>query len=173
MAALSPDNTPRFRVHYTSLGQGHVQEYRSHVSPAALGVIADDMWGALTTAVATTVIDQVTFAASGSNVFNAVTTGIEGNSYGAPGVGDESIGWFYSFIGRSSGGRRLRLYFFGARALATDYRFIPGESGVIDAAVVVLQTVGSDLRCIDDIVPTWKTYANAGVNRYWQKALRP
>jgi hypothetical protein len=59
------------------------------------------------------VIDEVQFAASGSNIFNPVVTGIEGNSYGSGGVSAPNAAFFLSFVGRTSGGRRARLFVFG------------------------------------------------------------
>lgn len=173
MAPLSPSNTPRFRVFYTNVAQQHVQEYRSHVSPSALGTLVDGFWTALAGGISATTIDEVQWAPTGSNIFNPVTTGIEGNAYGSGSGVAGGDAWYYSFIGRSSGGRRLRLYFFGGVSTANDYRFVAGEDALIDAVIAALQAAGSDLRCIDDLAPVWKSYANAGVSAYWQKRDRP
>lgn len=173
MAPLPPNGTARFRVFYTNVGKQHTLEIRSGASPLAVGLIADDLFTHLTPLIAPTVIDTVQFAANGSNVFNPVTTGIEGNTYGGGFGSAHNAAWFISFIGRTSGGRRCRLYVFGALTLAVDYRYIAGESADIDAAIASLVAVGDDILGIDGLMPIWKSYANGGANSYWQKQLRP
>jgi len=148
-------------------------ELRSLVSPSALGTIVDDFLTALATKIYGLTIDVVDFAASGSNVFNPVTTGIEGNVYGSGAGGTVAVPSYYNFIARSSGGRRLRMAVFGAVIAGADYRFIAGEDADLDAALAVLVAAGSSLKCIDGLTPVWKTYINAGFNSYWQRAVRP
>jgi hypothetical protein len=173
MAPLAPSNTPRFRVFYTVIGKQHSFEMRSHASPSTIGTIIDGLFTALSTGLYATTLDYVTYATTGSDVFNIVTTGAEGNTYGS-GAGDtQHVPWYVNFIGRSSGGRRVRLAVFGIITMFTDFRSIAGESTEIDDAIDVLQTAGSALVAIDDLQPTWKNYANAGVNAHWQRALRP
>ena len=172
MAPLSPDGTPRFRVRYFAVGFHHTLELRSHISPGAVGVILNDFFTALGGAIRQTTLEDVSFAPEASSVFNPVTTGIEGNIYGT-GAGDPSeTAWFYGFVGRTSGGRRARLFVYGAGNQGHDYRFIPGESPALTAARDVLAAAGTDLRAIDDLTPTWKTYINAGTARHWVKRLR-
>lgn len=175
MAPLPPNNTPRFRIKYTNVSHQHSMEVRSHLSPSALGTLIDDFFTALDTAIFSTVIDSVEFAADGSDIFNPVTSGIEGNVYTGFGSGTVpgEAAQYISFIGRSSGGRRVRLYVFGVTTTGDDFRFPAGEVADVDAARAVLVAAGDSLRCIDDLQPVWKTYANGGVNAHWQKALRP
>jgi hypothetical protein len=173
MAPLPPSNTPRFKVLYTTSFRQHAMEFRSHVSPSALGVIADDFFSAIGNAATATVIDEVQFAADGSDIFNSVTTGIEGNTYGT-GAGElATTAWYFGWVGRSADGRRVRIYRFGAASLGVDYRFGRLESTALDAATDVLIAAGSDLVTIGDLVPVWKLYVNAGSNAHWQKAVRP
>jgi hypothetical protein len=173
MAPLPPNGTPRFRVNYTNVSRQHTLEIRSGSSPSAIGTFVDDLFTALVPILYPTVIDNVVFAASGSNVFNAVTTGIEGNTYGGGSPFQQNAAWFISFIGRTSGGRRARMYVFGVTMLAVDYRYVAGEQVAVDAAISVINAFGSNLQGIDGLVPIWKSYANGGVNSYWQKHLRP
>jgi hypothetical protein len=175
MAPLPANNTERFKVFYTAGGHQHTQEIRTDgISPAALGTSLDAYYTALGTIIYTTTIDQVQYASSGSNIFNAVTTGIEGNTYGSgtPAVAGENA-YYYDFVGRSSGGRRVRFGQFGAKGLGGDYRFVAGESAELDAALVYLDATPNTWLAIDGIPPVWKTYVNAGANAYWQRALRP
>lgn len=173
MAPLPPNSTARFRIFYTGIGVQHSVEIRSGASPSAVGTIVDDLLTAIDGALQALVIDEVQFAANGSDVFNAVTTGIEGNPYGTGGGITSQAANYYNFIGRSSGGRRVRLALFGANSQAGDYRFVAGENSALDAARAVLVAAAGDILAIDGLTPTWKTYINAGVNAHWQRALRP
>jgi hypothetical protein len=173
MAPLPPSNTPRFKVFYTNCGRQHTMQFRSHLSPAALGTLVDGFFDTVTASVTATSIDEVQFAADGSDIFNAVTTGIEGNTYGT-GAGSPAEGaTFWSWIGRSSDGRRLRLYLFGTVGMAQDYRWMAGEAAVLDAARDYLAAAGDDIVTIGDLAPVWKTYINAGVNAHLQQVIRP
>jgi hypothetical protein len=175
MSALPPSNTERFKVRYTNQTKQHACVVRTHsVSPGAFGGDFDALMTALTSILPSTVIDLVEYAASGSNIFNPVTTGIEGNAYGSGGGAVIGAAEYLGFVGRSTGGHKARLYVFGINALASnDYRFVAGEVAAIDNAIGLLNAATTVYLAIDGVKPTWKSYANAGVNAHWQKAIRP
>lgn len=173
MAPLPIDNTPRFKVFYTNCSVQHVMDIRSPDSPFAFGLNVDDLLNALLTVLTPTVIDEVQWAPSGSNIFNNVVTGIEGNTYGAGAISTLYPAFYTNFVGRSTGGRRVRLAVFGTTNIAQDYRFVAGENAAIDAAIAALQVAANHFTAIDGLKPVWKTYANAGLNAYWQRKLRP
>ena len=173
MAPLSPDNTPRFRVHYTVSGHQHDFQLRSHDSPSFIGGFLTNFLGALTGLTFASVLDFVDFATAGSSVYNPVTTGVEGMTWGVGPGSTIQVPEFVNFIGRTSGGRRVRVAVFGMGVDSVDYRWQAGENAGIDNAIAELVTMGSHLRGIDDLTPIWKSYANAGFNAYWQKAVRP
>jgi len=133
----------------------------------------DVLFTALSPILYATTVDKVEYAPSGSSIFNPVTSGIEGNTYGS-GAGSTAVApYFYGFIGRSSGGRRVRFDIFGSTILGLDYRFQPGEDANIDGAVLVPQASALDFLAIDGIKPTWYSYVNGGVNAYYQRKNRP
>lgn len=175
MAPLPPNSTERYKVFYTVGGIQHTQQIRTDgISPSALGASLTAYYTALGGTIYDTVIDQVQFAASGSNVFNAVSTGVEGDHFGS---GEHSVpgenAYYYDFIGRSTGGRRTRFAQFGAKALGEDYRFASDEDDALDAALVFIDATPGTWLAIDGIAPVWKSYINAGVNAYWQRQIRP
>jgi hypothetical protein len=173
MAPLNPNNTPRFKVFYTNVGQQHVSQVRGTSSPSSLGSQFDVLMTALSPILYATTIDKVEYAPSGSNIFNIVTSGIEGNTYGS-GAGSTAVApYFIDFIGRSTGGRRVRMSVFGVTILGLDYKFQPGEDANVDAAILVPQASALDWLAIDGIKPTWYSYADAGVNAYYQRKNRP
>ena len=173
MAPLPPDSTPRYRVHYTTIGKQHSFEIRSHDSPSFIGTFISDFLTALGPVMYASAIDFVDFAADNSSVFNSVTTGAEALTWGSGAGSVLEIPQFINFIGRTSGGRRVRLAVFGVGVSSVDYRFLNTENADVDAARAVLVAAGGLLRGIDDLTPVWKTYANTGFNAYWQKAVRP
>jgi hypothetical protein len=173
MAPLPPNSTARFKVFYTSVGEQHTLQVRSADSPAAVGLNVDDLFTALSPKLFATVIDEVQFAASGSNVFNSVTTGIEGNTYGTGAGSITNVPLYIDFVGRSADGRRVRASVFGANDTGTDFRYVAGESAAIDAAVAALQAPANHWLTIGGLEPVWKNYANGGFNAYWQRAVRP
>lgn len=173
MAPLLPSNTPRFRVHYTSMGNAHTMQFRSHASPATFGSFVDGFLARLDPAIAPLTIDSVDFAPDGSDIFNPVTSGIEANTYGTSGTVPEMAAWAFTFVGRTSGGRRVRVAVFGADSLGDNYRFNPAESAVVDDARDFLAANPSFALGIDDIAAVWKAYVNVQVNDHWVKNLRP
>lgn len=127
----------------------------------------------MSTAIYTLVVNETEWAPAGSNVFNPVVTGTEGDSFGSGTPTGDVRAWAVNFIGRSASGRRVRLMVFSPTLLGGDYRFNPGEAGFFDAARNVLNSAGSTIQTIDGQTPVWKTYINALANAYWQKELRP
>ena len=172
MAPLPPNNTARFRFFYTTLGFQHSLQVRSNASPAALGAIIGGYFDTFNLACEDIAVDFVDWAPAGSDIFNPVVTGIEGTVYpGGPGIAEQAP-WTYSFVGRTSGGRRVRFTQFGALFLGGDYRFEPGFSAPLDNVRAVLVAAGSNILGIDGIAPVWRAYANAGVNDHYMKRLR-
>jgi hypothetical protein len=173
MAALAPSATPRFKCLYTQLSHQHEAQIRSTQSPSVVGVVFDALFSVLTGAVASLTIDEVQFAPSGSDIFNPVTTGIEGNTYGISGHPASDVATYWGLVGRTAGGKRCRFYIFGMGGMGVDYRYGPGENTAADSFYSTMQSQGTKVIAIDGLVPVWKSYVNAGVNRLWIKNLRP
>jgi hypothetical protein len=173
MAPLPPNNTPRFKIHYTNSSVQHTMQVRWGGSPSALSAAFTGILGGLTSLYAASVVDLVEFAAAGSNIFNSVVSGLEAFAWGSGPGNPLTASQYINFIGRSTGGRRVRLAIFGTTTEANDFRFGVGESVAIDNTVAVLNDPGQPFQAIDGLHPIWKGYANAGQNAYWQKELRP
>lgn len=172
MAPLPPSSTPRFKLLYTNLGIQHSLQIRSHESPATVGAMYDALFDAVGGAIADTTFDSVEFAADGSDIFNPVVTGVEGNTYGISGHPLSDAATFWSVVGRTTGARRVRLYIYGMGGMGVDYRYSAGENPTADGVITVVSGFGSDIVGIDDVAPVFKNYVNAGVNAHLQRALR-
>lgn len=174
MAPLNPNNTERYKVFYTNSGHQHTTQVRTDsVSPSSFGAEFDLLMQSISGDLTATVIDEVQFAASGSDIFNAVASGIEGNTYGSGAGDDRTASQYADFVGRSTGGRRVRLAIFGLVNTSLDNRFVAGESAAFDAAVALLNATTPQYLAIDGIKGVWKTYTNTGFNAHWQRAVRP
>ena len=173
MAPLPPNNTPVYEVFYTTVGHQHSAQVRTGViSPVTLGAELDALWAGLSPILKPTTIDLVTFRPAGSTVSNPVVTGIEGNTYGTGAAPVTYVPAYYDFIGRSSGGRRVRFTVFGAALDGANYRFSAGEDVHIDSTITLLNASTQAWYAIDGIKPTWYSYANAGYNSYWTRQVR-
>jgi hypothetical protein len=143
------------------------------MSPASFGVFITLLVDTLDPLMFASTIDDVEWAASGSNVFNPVVTGAEGHGYGTGAGTVTEIPEYIDFVGRTPGGKRVRAAFFGLGISAVDYRFQAGENADVDAAIAVLVGSSASLLGIDGLNPVWKSYANQGFNAYWQREVRP
>lgn len=174
LTPLPPSNTARYKLYYTFAGVQHVVQVRAigaH-SPASFGTFMDGIFTSLNTALWALSVIKVEFAAVGSDVFNLVTTGIEGNAYGSGTPVGLLVPQFIAFQGRSSGGRKVRMSIYGIKPEENDYRFEPGDSAAVDAAISALAASSNFGASIDGLDPTWYLYANTGFNAYWQRKQR-
>lgn len=112
-------------------------------------------------------------ALKGSNVSNPVAgwTDIVGTSAAA--FTGEVWPRYFSYVGRSVDGSRIRLSVYGANfSVDADYRVLPGDVAAIGAGLAVLQTLPATFVTISSGAPIWKAYANAGYNAYHQRKRR-
>ena len=174
MASLPADNTARYKVFYDYAGHTHVTQVRAagvH-SPSSFGTWFDGLMQLLSPVLWAVGIVRVEFAPSGSNIFNPVTTGIEGNTYGSGTPVGLLAPQFVSFQGRSSGGHKWRLSIYGIKPEENDFRFELGDNGDVDNAVSYVQSASSFGKAIDGVSPVVYSYANTGFNAYWQRKVR-
>lgn len=175
MTPLPEESTARYIVHYTSVGNEHVQQWRvgSPISPTTFQTFLISFWDALDAVLLSATITGVGFIADGSTIENPVVMGtFVGSSYGS-GTGSNIQGTgFLDFVGRSSGGKRIRVATFSPNLVDESFRLHIDENTHIATAHVVLSTNTVDLVAIDGIAPVWKPYANWGYNAHWQRARR-
>jgi hypothetical protein len=173
MAPVAPSNTARFRFNYTCVATQHSVQVRTGASPAAISGFMNAYFTAFAGSIFGITLDNVEFAAVGSDIFNLITSGLEGNTYGVGAGSVEDIPRAYTFIGRSPGGKRVRMVQFGAKNVSSNYRVTSGEQVDIDAVLALLQGLPTHLLAIDGLVPVWKSYANVKEYDHWVEAVRP
>lgn len=180
MAPLPPNSTGRVFVDYTANGREHTVQFRYSGAGAPDTSFLeglDDVFIEMNPYMPSdwTFLGW-RYVADG----NVVSVDLPGgptafNGAGVPVVGEAPA--FLSFIGRSLGGRRLRVYFLGTSASPADdggdfadYRVDFTESpGLLD---VVNAMTAAGVVAIDGGPPAWKNYANLGYNAYWQRKVR-
>lgn len=174
MAPLPPNNTIRFFVDYSQAFGPHTAVIRTNglASPANIGTLVDAILTSLGPLIMATTIDVVRFAAAGSNISNPVTTGIEGNTYGAGSGSTFTAATSLNFVGRSSGGRRCRFELFGYESSVSDFRVTEAESTEVTAALATIRGAANSFLAIDNVKPVWYPYANVSINAYWQRKYR-
>jgi hypothetical protein len=173
MAPLPPSNTARYRFHYTTIGQAHTVQVRATSSPSSIAGFFNAYMLAFGSDIFQTTLDFVEWAPNGSDIFNPVSTVYDGTSYGAGFGNVVDVPRAYTFIGRTPGGRRVRMAQFGAKFDGSNYRFTAGENAQIDAVIALLNAPGSQLLGIDGLLPNWKSYADVQLNDHWITEVRP
>lgn len=175
MAPISPDNTYRWWVDYTSCGEQHTLMCRSGSTVVAsdAGATIAAFFAAHDSAIYETTIDGFRSAPSGTN-FSVPEVWPGASSYGT-GTGPKyAAAWYYDYVGRGNTGHRVRVALFGAILVqvGNDYRITPAEQGFVGDALAALTSDGDIFLDVDYEVPIWKQYANCGVNAYWRNKLR-
>ena len=174
MAPLPHNNTAIYYVDYATGVVEHTFEvrYDGAVSPASFGTFVNSFLSTVGDLTCALTVNRVRSQAEGSLFSFPVTTGIEGNVYGT-GVGAiDQYASSLNFVGRSGGGRRVKLSVFGYDQSFGDFRLTEADSTVIDDAVILLNASSGLALAIDGIEPVWYPYANVSVNAYWQRNLR-
>jgi len=175
MAALPPSNTVRYFLDYTVNGIEHTIQMR--VGAGATDGGASSSFSAFLATLSPNfyLINVIGMrkANLGSDVTNPVTyTGT--TSFGSGTASDNlARAAFLSFVGRSTDGRRVRIFVYGTKITAEgDYRVDVSEAAEVDSAVFLLNSATGVFLTISGLQPVWKAYANEGVNAYWQRRSR-
>lgn len=175
MAPLNPNNTERWFLDYTTCGEEHTLLMR-----AGLPITAADATAALDTFLDAfgTTIQQLTVnglrrSLAGQNIsLPQPWTGAA--TYGS-GVGGHAVtAQYVDFVGRSTGGRRVRVAVFGYTTPVTnnDYRITEAEQAAIGEVLDFLNSTEGVFVAIDGNGVLWQQYANTGFNAYWQREIR-
>jgi len=174
MTPLPHNNTAIYYVDYSTVFREHTLEVRANAatSPSLFGSLMDGFFSSIATILYPLTVNTVRFQAIGTNVSNPVITGIEGNLYGTGVPTTDNVPIALNFVGRSTGGRRVRLMVFGFSGGFSGYRLTTGESNPILVATTVLNGEANAFLAIDGVAPVWYPYANVLANAYWQRQVR-
>jgi len=175
MAPGDPTLTNALFLDYTVAGEEHTAMVRGQGGTTAADLMT--ALGDFITAVEGSFFDSAAVGAryreAGSSLtFPVVWTGPA--AWGGVTGQHAASAWYIDWIGRSSGGRRVRLALFGPQQMqdlaGSDYR-LP-NTGDVGAGITALNAAASTLAAIDGEPVVWYTYANTGVNAYWRNKIR-
>jgi len=174
MAPLPVTNTRRWKVSYDVGGFAHqfLVRLRDAAVPATVDSEVTTFLSAIGSLFWESEITGVQEAAEGSNLFFPITSGLVGDSWGS---GANSIGnnpLQLNFVGRSPGGRRVRVGLFGYKGVFSEWKLTGSESTPVQDAVNALNAAGDCFIAIDGLFATWYPYADIGVNDYWVRQSR-
>lgn len=174
MAQLPVNNTTRWKVRYQQGNYSHTFEVRTaaDVSPAAFGAFVGGFLDSLGGHVYLGVVTEVQRSVEGSDIFLPFATGLEGVSFGEQPISVDNVPRYIDFVGRSSGGRRVRLAIFGYAGVTSEYRVTAAENPEFATAIGMLNGSDDIGVAIDGMPVIWKPYVNVGYNAYWQRAVR-
>jgi hypothetical protein len=171
-----PDTfTDRYYLDYEGPAGAHTLLFR--FLPATPLADVTTRLTAVITAMKAWVVPQVSFktlrrAAAGSPFsFNVAWTPIVGTS--ATAIAAAGYPQFVSWLGRDSGGVRVRWTLHGASVASdADYRILGSENASVQAVITALAATGPSLLTVNGLVPFIAPYANTGYNAYFQRKRR-
>jgi hypothetical protein len=160
---------------YAVDGEDHTLQCRYDIpnTPEDAMVAVDDFLTALGNSHHVHTVLGARFRNAGSTVSTDIAwTGAATYGSGVGQHGDSAS--YYDFIGRSAGGRRVRVSVFGAITEKVDglYRAPLASDSAFGAAQAVLAAAEGTFLAIDGAPAIWKTYVNLGDNAYWRNRIR-
>lgn len=180
--APTPDTvTIKYFVDYqTPIGNGTML-YRTRVNVSQADAIAG----------VNAILDVILPLTSFQLTYNGLRKQVPGNAFSVPVTWVARAGTFnsvinksnrpafFSAVGRTSGGRRARMTFFGLHALfedgdINDYRLTASENAAVTAIIAILNglTVSGRAVGVDSLDTVWYQYFNYGLNAYYQRRAR-
>ncbi len=175
MAPLPSNNTGVLFLDYSVGGEDHTVQFRYPPGGSLIDLkdVADQFLSALGDAIMTITITGARHRAEGENI-TLPTAWTGASTYGTGSATHDQSAWYVDFVGRSAGGRKVRIAIFGAASfednIGHDYR-LPATDQIADA-LTVLNDNGDILTGIDGETVVWYSYANVGVNAYWRNRIR-
>lgn len=142
-------------------------------SVADVDTTVNALWTAVAAQLVGTTIIGVRRSAAGSDNSFPVSSTVAGTTYGSGTSTTLNCAQFLTFVGRTVGGVRSRLTFFGYDgSVPIDFRLTPADLAMIGVAVGILNSQAFIYLGADAGRPTWYNYANFGYNAYWQRNNR-
>lgn len=174
MAPLSPDNTQRFFLDYSTTNLSHTLMVRttSATSAGAFSTFMDDFLTALAPELSLITVDGARVAQISSNVSIPITW----SGAATYGTGSEALNFrprALCFLGRTVNGRRARMFIYGGDFTSpNDFRITRASNANIDAAYDVLELNPQFFAGIDGLATTKYQYCDVNFNSYWEREVR-
>lgn len=177
MAPLSTLNTARLALDYNTCGEDHtvLMRYSGAGSAGECMAILHTMLDSMAAFLFEVTIIGARNYPVGVNFSTPITWTGDPTYGGDPGPHYASA-QYVDFVGRSAGGRRVRVAFFGAQTATDgggeDFRFQAADFPFVVTCVTALASNAGNAVAIDGLDATWHLYGNGGVNAYWRNKIR-
>lgn len=175
MAPLPPNSTARYFLDYETCGFDHTLIMRAH------GTRDDEAAVEMIVSILDAIHDLIfeynilgwRYQADVSDVSEELTWTGATTYGGSAGVAYQTA-QYIDFVGRSADGRRVRAAFFGTTfsEQGNDYRVSPTEQPAVGDVIGILSSSDPYFVTVSSEIPSWKNYANCGVNAYWRNKVR-
>lgn len=176
LAALPANNTERWKLIYSVGGLQHSMQMRTDTTVPTQSTVEGgftQLLGDLTAQLYTVTFVRLERAPVGSDIFNPVSTTLTGTLAGSGAPSKEASVRCLSFVGRSTGGRKNRVYIYGYNAnLSDNMRITPAEQAAVGTAINRINGYLHLFVSIDGIKPVYAQYINIGYNDHWTKLVR-
>jgi len=176
VTALAPENTARWRLVYQVGGIEHGVVMRvDATNPTQTTVEAgfSQLLSDLSAQMWEITFVRLEYAAAGSTIFNPQTSALSGVLAGAGAGGPEQNVRSISFVGRTGGGHKARVFLYGyGAATADNMRVTTVERAEVAAAIARINGYLHLFVAIDAIKPTYNGYVNINYNKHWTKVIR-
>lgn len=176
MAPLPENSTARLFVIQTGPHGEHVTLMRFGPAVSSAEAVAAARAICVRAAALThnsTAFSRARWSAKGEEVSFPVPWGASIPGLLGEAFGPEEYPNFFSLVGRSVDGRRVRMTFFGQPSLVHgDYRYQRGDGGSVAALLDHVQAANPPVLTISESIPIWNDYLNLGVNAYYQRKRR-
>lgn len=175
MAPLPINSTARVLVDYTVNSRSHVMSARVGApedADVALGAMADIL-SALGGSNCVLLIAGARFIAEGSDVSIPIVWPGD-TSYGSGAATDRFAASYQSFVGRDTGGKRVRFTVFGFAGAGTDDNFRAPEedTGRVTEVLTILRETEGCFITIGGSTAIWNPYVNTGENAHFRDKFR-
>lgn len=174
MAPLNPNNTRRYFLNYSTSKAAHTMMLRTTLSVTAANasLVFSDILAAWASQLSLININSMEMAEKGTNVRNPVTWGGSA-TYGAAAEVGNLAPRSICFLGRSTDGRRARLFLYGYKgATPEDWRLTNADNAAVGTVYATLNTNPGVFLSISELATVKYNYADVNFNSYWERELR-
>jgi hypothetical protein len=172
---LPESNTERWWMVYTVNGATHRLMIRTvdGVTAAQVEPVFFNIWSMHAAALNSTQLLNLERALKGSNVRIPFAYTLSNQFGTGTQSGNDRRARSWSYTGRSTDGRKSRLFIFGGiDASQGDYRTTSAESTIVQTFSAYLNAAASVFLSISGLQPVWHAYLNIGYNDHWIKQFR-
>lgn len=175
MAPLPDNLTDRYFIDYQQGAFQHTMMIRAHpdVLSTEVDAVMTNVFTLMAALVCATTVVGVRLSRAGQNHSFPIPSGLVGDSFGTGTPSGLTTAQFLSWVGRTESGRRSRIFMFGYDSpMPVDFRLTSADVAAVGTIATTFTDAQNIFLAADGTKPTFYSYANIGVNAYWQRNNR-